>query len=113
MFLLIVSPNIPDLEIIETVSEIIVVSLVLWSVDLIIVCIIFHIVPPKLHDLEFMETVSENRGNFMTKIPVRVMKKSKKSCGEKVCTNIHSMNNQEFRFPSLIQRVKALWTNLF
>lgn len=109
MFLLIVSPNIPDLEIIETVSEIIVVSLVLWSVDLIIVCIIFHIVPPKLHDLEFMETVSENRGNFMTKIPVRVMKKKK----PKTVENIHSINNQEFRFPSLIQRIKSLWTNLF
>ena len=49
----------------------------------------------------------------MNKTPVRVMKKCKGSCGEKVCTNIHSINNQEFRFPSLIQRVKELWTNLF
>jgi hypothetical protein len=49
----------------------------------------------------------------MTKIPVRVVNKCKKSCGEKVCTNIHSINNQEFRFPSLIQRLKTLWTNLF
>ena len=56
-----------------------------------------------------METVSENRRNFMTKIPVRVTKKKK----VKVVENIHSINNQEFRFPSLIQRVKELWTNLF
>ena len=60
-----------------------------------------------------METVSDNRRIFMNKTPVRVMKKCEASCGEKVCTNIHSINNQEFRFPSLIQRVKALWKNLF
>ena len=45
----------------------------------------------------------------MTKIPVRVMKKRK----PKVVENIHSINNQEFRFPSLIQRVKELWIKLF
>jgi hypothetical protein len=27
--------------------------------------------------------------------------------------NVHSINNQEFRFPSLIQRVKELWSKLF
>jgi hypothetical protein len=27
--------------------------------------------------------------------------------------NVHSINNQEFRFPSLIQRVKELWIKLF
>jgi len=45
----------------------------------------------------------------MTKMPVRVIKKRK----PKVVENIHSINNQEFRFPSLIQRIKSLWTNLF
>jgi translation initiation factor 1 (eIF-1/SUI1) len=45
----------------------------------------------------------------MTKIPVRVSKKRK----PKVVENIHSINNQEFRFDSLIQRLKKLWTNLF
>jgi hypothetical protein len=44
----------------------------------------------------------------MTKIPVRVVKKCKGSCGEKACTNIHSINNQEFRFPSLLTRIKNL-----
>jgi hypothetical protein len=40
----------------------------------------------------------------MTKIPVRVAKKSK----PKVVENIHSINNQEFRFPSLLTRIKNL-----
>jgi len=44
----------------------------------------------------------------MTKIPVRVVNKCKGSCREKTCTNIHSINNQEFRFPSLITRLKNL-----
>ena len=39
----------------------------------------------------------------MTKIPVRVVKKRKG-----YYTNIHSINNQEFRFPSLITRLKNL-----
>ena len=60
-----------------------------------------------------METVSDNRRIFMNKTPVKIVNECKRSCGEKVCTNIHSINNQEFRFPSLIQRVKALWKNLF
>jgi hypothetical protein len=55
-----------------------------------------------------METVSDTRRIFMTKIPVRVVKKCKGSCGEKACTNIHSINNQEFRFPSLLTRIKNL-----
>ena len=69
---------------------------------------IVTIVSPKLPNLEFMETVSENRENFMTKKPEKVVKKRKG-----YYTNIHSINNQEFRFPSLIQRVKELWSKLF
>jgi hypothetical protein len=49
---------------------------------------------------------------FMNKIPVKVVKKCKGSCGEKVCTNIHSINNQEFRFPSLLTRLKNLLLGL-
>ena len=41
----------------------------------------------------------------MTKIPARIVKKRK----PKVVENIHSMNNQEFRFPSLLTRLKNLW----
>jgi hypothetical protein len=37
----------------------------------------------------------------MTKIPTRIGKKRK----VKVVENIHSINNQEFRYPSLIQRL--------
>jgi len=40
----------------------------------------------------------------MTKIPVRVGKKKK----PKTVENIHSINNQEFRFPSLVTRLKNL-----
>jgi translation initiation factor 1 (eIF-1/SUI1) len=43
----------------------------------------------------------------MTKIPVRIAKKRK----PKVVENIHSINNQEFRFPSLLTRLKNLWTH--
>jgi hypothetical protein len=48
----------------------------------------------------------------MNKIPVKIVKKCKGSCGEKVCTNIHSINNQEFRFPSLLTRLKNLLLGL-
>jgi hypothetical protein len=41
----------------------------------------------------------------MTKIPTRIGKKRK----VKVVENIHSINNQEFRFPSLLTRLKNLW----
>ena len=41
----------------------------------------------------------------MTKIPLRIGKKRK----VKVVENIHSINNQEFRFPSLLTRIKNLW----
>ena len=44
------------------------------------------------------------KGNFMTKKPAKVVKKRKG-----YYTNIHSMNNQEFRFPSLLTRLKNLW----
>jgi hypothetical protein len=40
----------------------------------------------------------------MTKIPLRIGKKRK----VKVVENIHSINNQEFRFPSLLARIKNL-----
>jgi hypothetical protein len=42
----------------------------------------------------------------MTKKPGKVVKKKTKSVGE----NIHSINNQEFRFPCLITRLKE-WMN--
>jgi hypothetical protein len=44
----------------------------------------------------------------MTKKPVKVVKKCKESCEKKICSNIHSINNQEFRFPSLLTRIKNL-----
>lgn len=47
-----------------------------------------------------MGTVSENRENFMTKKPAKVVKKK--------VENIHSIYNQEFRYPSLIDRIKIL-----
>jgi hypothetical protein len=40
----------------------------------------------------------------MTKKPAKVVKKKP----EIVQKNIHSMNNQEFRFPSLLTRIKNL-----
>ena len=74
--------------------------------------IIVPVVSPKLLDLGFMGTVSEIKGFFMTKIPVKVVNKCKGSCKgscrEKTCNNIHSINNQEFRFPSLLTRLKNL-----
>jgi hypothetical protein len=41
----------------------------------------------------------------MTKKPVKVVKKKPQSAKE----NTHSINNQEFRFPSLLTRLKNLW----
>jgi hypothetical protein len=43
----------------------------------------------------------------MTKKPAKVVKKRKG-----YYTNIHSINNQEFRYPSLVTRIKKLVVDL-
>jgi hypothetical protein len=50
-----------------------------------------------------MGTVSENQRNFMTKKQIKTVKKTRP-----IKQNIYSIYNQEFRFPSLLTRLKNL-----
>jgi hypothetical protein len=49
----------------------------------------------------------------MTKKTGKVAKKCSDSCKKSCNENIHSINNQEFRYPSLIDRIKILMSQIF